>query len=104
MDENAIPQISFKLYYHQMIYEACDGGQQYSFDALLKMISPENEIGKNDCYGKGMFCIEYFFQPGKNKTMKDQLFIETANQQGYYENKQVVARIVSDAGKVLKIH
>jgi hypothetical protein len=66
-----------------MIYSTRNSSKQYSFYALLKMVKTKNDGCQDKSYACSPFTFEYFFKPGKYKTMKNNFFIKTPNKQGY---------------------
>jgi hypothetical protein len=47
------------------------------------MVKAKNDGCQDKSYGCGPFTFEYFFKPGKYKTMKNNFFIKTANKKSY---------------------
>ena len=62
-----------------MVNTAGNSSEQHAFYSQLKMVSAKNYVRSD----KSNYCsippLENFFKPGKNKTMKNQLFIKAAD-------------------------
>src|SRR5215203_2899110 len=87
-----------------MIYSTCNSNQQSSFYALLKMVKTKNDGCEDKSCSRGPFALEYFFKPGKYKTMKNNFFIKTTNKKGYNEHNNIINGVIANACKIRQVY
>jgi len=60
------------------------------------MVKTKNDGCQDKSYGCSPFAFEYFFKPGKYKTMKNNFFIKAPDKKGYDQNNNIINRTIAN--------